>query len=134
MVTAEVTERPSNLYSFSFKGVFAVESDDESEMRQGLGAGGGSRNAMEDMGFISAGVTGVKTPDDDAPTDEELEDSKEVEEEGKKEPEERLPGGKMTRAQKAHAMLMKADKNLGAWEKNTKGFGQKLLLKVCSEI
>ncbi|XP_071831039.1 tuftelin-interacting protein 11-like [Apostichopus japonicus] len=111
-------------------GVFAVESDDESEMRQGLGAGGGSRNAMEDMGFISAGVTGVKNPDDDAPTDEELEDSKEVEEEGKKEPEERLPGGKMTRAQKAHAMLMKADKNLGAWEKNTKGFGQKLLLKM----
>lgn len=115
---------------FLSTGIFAGESDDESEMRQGLGAGSGARNAMEDMGFISAGVTGVKNPEDDAPTDEELEDSKEVEEEEVQEVGERLPGTKMTRAQKAHALLMKADKNLGAWQKNTKGIGEKLLLQV----
>lgn len=111
-------------------GIFAGESDDEGEMRQGLGMGPGKKSfdAMEDLGFISAGVKGVKEPEDDAPTDEELEPEgggkDDDVEEGK------IGSGKMTRAQKAHAMLMKADKNLGAWQKNTKGIGEKLLLKM----
>ncbi len=37
---------------------------------------------------------------------------------------------RLTNAEKKHAKLMKADKNLGAWEKHTKGIGQKLLLQV----
>ncbi|XP_072046087.1 tuftelin-interacting protein 11-like [Amphiura filiformis] len=131
-------------------GIWA-DSDEEGEERRGFGSSGrgGKFDPHHEMTFVSHGFKKTAKEEAAEGEEEEMDDEEFMRTQFPMEfgarasfiptpapPAEQTPSTssgtskRLTNAEIKHAKLMKADKNLGSWEKHTKGIGQKLLLQM----
>ncbi|XP_033628549.1 tuftelin-interacting protein 11-like isoform X2 [Asterias rubens] len=109
-------------------GVWA-DSDDEEEERQGFG--NSKRRGNKEMSFISSGIKGEEKTKTQNDGNKEEQASSSISYQLPLRPEGSTKTSKSkTNAERAHATLMKSDKNFGNWQKHTNGIGEKLLLQM----